>query len=124
METGERDGWVLMLIVRTVWYDWGRWRQVEIGGNLRGGHTRAERAAVERSRERGRSGTRIRIRAHSGWEWGRVEGDSMSSAGSKDNINITTYNPASNSLLVYRLVHAPVIFNGRAKAGFDSPTER
>ena len=114
-----------MLIVRTVWYDGSRWRQVEIGGNLRGGHTTAERAAVERSRERGRSGIRIRIRAHSGWEWGRVEGDSMSSAGgSTDNINITTYDLASNSLLVYRLVHAPVIFNGRAKAGFDSPTER
>ena len=27
------------------------------------------------------------------------------------------------SLLVYRLVHAPVITDGRAKAGFDSATE-
>ena len=30
---------------------------------------------------------------------------------------------SDKSLLVYRLVHAPVIIDGRAKAGFDSPTE-
>lgn len=33
------------------------------------------------------------------------------------------YSTARKSLFVYRLVHAPVISDARAKAGFDSQTE-
>ena len=57
-------------------------------------------------------------------------GPGVASAGTEDAIftlirDILIYNEhKSRSLLVYRLVHAPVILTGRAKAGFDSPTER
>ena len=57
-------------------------------------------------------------------------GPGVASAGTEDVTFISTMNrfiykvKENMSLLVYRLVHAPVIFTGRAKAGFDSPTER
>ena len=57
-------------------------------------------------------------------------GPSVASTGNKDATFIFIMNRLvcnvheSRSLLVYRLVHAPVILAGRAKAGFDSPTER
>ena len=57
-------------------------------------------------------------------------GPGVASAGTEDATFISTINRfiykvnENMSLLVYRLVHAPVMLTGRAKAGFDSPTER